>query len=51
MRDYYIVILEDCVGATNLELHEATLKNVNLHFGRLPIQIKLKSCRKGIMDG
>ena len=33
MRDYYIVLLEDCVGATDLELHEATLKNVRLHFG------------------
>ena len=33
MRDYYIVLLEDCVGATDRELHEATLKNVSLHFG------------------
>jgi ureidoacrylate peracid hydrolase len=33
MRDYYIVLLEDCVGATDLELHQATLKNVKLHFG------------------
>ena len=33
MRDYYIVLLEDCVGATDRELHEATLKNVRLHFG------------------
>jgi ureidoacrylate peracid hydrolase len=33
MRDYYIVLLEDCVGATDRELHEATLKNVGLHFG------------------
>jgi len=33
MRDYYIVLLEDCVGATNQELHQATLKNVTLHFG------------------
>jgi ureidoacrylate peracid hydrolase len=33
MRDYYIILLEDCVGATNRELHEATLKNVTLHFG------------------
>jgi nicotinamidase-related amidase len=33
MRDYYIVLLEDCVGATNVDLHKATLKNVKLHFG------------------
>jgi ureidoacrylate peracid hydrolase len=33
MRDYYIVLLEDCVGATDRELHEATLKNVRLYFG------------------
>lgn len=33
MRDYHIVLLEDCVGATDLELHKATLKNVTLHFG------------------
>ncbi|HEY7555524.1 MAG TPA: cysteine hydrolase [Candidatus Binatia bacterium] len=33
MRDYYIVLLEDCVGATNQQLHQATLKNVDLHFG------------------
>jgi ureidoacrylate peracid hydrolase len=33
MFDYHIVLLEDCVGATNLDLHEATLKNVRLHFG------------------
>ena len=33
MRDYYIILLEDCVGATDHELHEATLKNVRLHFG------------------
>jgi ureidoacrylate peracid hydrolase len=35
MRDYYIVLLEDCVGATNQELHQATLQNVTLHFGRV----------------
>ena len=33
MRDYYIVLLEDCVGATNQALHQATLQNVTLHFG------------------
>jgi ureidoacrylate peracid hydrolase len=33
MRDYHIVLLEDCVGATNQELHQATLQNVTLHFG------------------
>jgi ureidoacrylate peracid hydrolase len=33
MHDYYIVMLEDCVGATDEGLHQATLKNVKLHFG------------------
>ena len=33
MHDYYIVMLEDCVGATDDGLHQATLKNVKLHFG------------------
>jgi hypothetical protein len=51
MRDYYIVILEDCVGATNLELHEATLKNVNLHFGTITDSNQAKKLCKGIIDG
>jgi ureidoacrylate peracid hydrolase len=33
MHDYYTVMLEDCVGATDEGLHQATLKNVKLHFG------------------
>ncbi|HEY7166263.1 MAG TPA: cysteine hydrolase [Candidatus Binatia bacterium] len=33
MRDFHIVLLEDCVGATNRTLHEGTLTNVRLHFG------------------
>jgi ureidoacrylate peracid hydrolase len=51
MRDYYIVMLEDCVGATNRELHQATLKNVNLHFGTVTESNQVKKLWKGIIDG
>jgi ureidoacrylate peracid hydrolase len=46
MRDYYIVLLEDCVGATDLELHQATLKNVNLHFGTVSNSNQVKKLWK-----
>lgn len=51
MRDYYIVMLEDCVGATNQELHQATLKNVNLHFGTVTDSNQVEKLWKGIIDG
>ncbi len=31
--DYYVVFLEDCAANMNLELHNATLENVNRYFG------------------
>ena len=51
MRDYYMVVLEDCVGAANQELHRATLKNVNLHFGRVTDSNQVKKLWKGNIDG
>jgi ureidoacrylate peracid hydrolase len=32
-RDYDVILVEDCVGGTDKELHESTLKNVRLFFG------------------
>jgi len=46
MRDYYIVLLEDCVGATDRELHEATLKNVRLHFGTVSSSTEVRKLWK-----
>ncbi|MBI3092018.1 MAG: cysteine hydrolase [Candidatus Tectomicrobia bacterium] len=33
MLDYNVVFVEDCCGTTTKEEHEATLLNINLHFG------------------
>ena len=33
--DYYIVFLRDCTGAPSEELHNNTLKNIELHFGEV----------------
>lgn len=32
-RDYDIIVLKDCVAGSVADLHEATLKNVELYFG------------------
>lgn len=32
-RDYYVVMLEDCVATTSLEAHLASLNNIRRHFG------------------
>ncbi len=34
-RDYYIVCLKDCAAAPSPELHNNTLKNIDLHFGEV----------------
>ncbi|MBI2756787.1 MAG: cysteine hydrolase [Chloroflexi bacterium] len=35
MRDYYLVVADDCCAATDLALHRATLLNIQRHFGDL----------------
>ena len=35
MKDYYCTLVEDCAAAYLPELHAATLKNVDMHFGRV----------------
>jgi ureidoacrylate peracid hydrolase len=35
MKDYYIVFLRDCTSATSKELHNNTLKNIDLYFGEV----------------
>jgi ureidoacrylate peracid hydrolase len=34
-RDYDVTVIEDCVAGTMLDLHEATLKNVEIYLGEL----------------
>lgn len=34
-RDYDITVIEDCVAGTMLDLHQATLKNVEIYMGEL----------------
>jgi len=34
-RGYYAVVLEDCVGAYDLELQRYSLKNMATHFARI----------------
>jgi ureidoacrylate peracid hydrolase len=34
-RDYDITVIEDCVAGTMLDLHQATLKNVEIYLGEL----------------
>lgn len=33
MFDYYVTMVEDCAAAYDLQMHEATLKNMRNHFG------------------
>lgn len=33
MRDYHIVLVDDCCATTSVEDHEATLRNIRNHFG------------------
>jgi ureidoacrylate peracid hydrolase len=33
MRDYYVVLVEDCSAAYFADLHAAALRNIELHFG------------------
>ena len=35
MLDYGIAFLSDCSGCTSEEDHEATLRNISHHFGRV----------------
>lgn len=35
MRDYHVVLMEDCVAATTKEEHEATLHNMRNYFGHV----------------
>jgi ureidoacrylate peracid hydrolase len=35
MRDYYLVLAEDCCAATDAAAHQATLQNIERHFGVL----------------
>lgn len=33
MRDYYVVLVGDCCASSDQELHQATLRNMERHFG------------------
>ncbi len=35
MKDYYVVFLKDCTAATTEELHNSTLRNIDLYFGEV----------------
>jgi ureidoacrylate peracid hydrolase len=35
MKDYYIVVVEDCTGTSSRSAHEATLDNIRNYFGRV----------------
>lgn len=34
MRDYYVTLVEDCCASFFNDLHEATIKNMNIFFGK-----------------
>ena len=35
MKDYYIVVVDDCTGTSSRSAHEATLENIRHYFGRV----------------
>ena len=35
MRDYYVVLLEDCTANYDIDLHKTTLRNVDKYFGQV----------------
>jgi len=35
MRDYQVVLVEDCTGAPTKEEHEGTLHNMRTYFGQV----------------
>lgn len=44
MRDYYLVVAGDCCACADQELHRATLKNVERHFGLVTTVDELERC-------
>ncbi|MGH7265967.1 MAG: cysteine hydrolase family protein, partial [Candidatus Rokuibacteriota bacterium] len=50
MRDYDVVLVEDCAGAASREEHEATCRNVARHIGQVVASRRLLSCWAGRPD-
>ena len=46
MRDYYMVILQDCVSSSVPEAHEPSLKNLSRYFASLSSGDALGECWK-----
>ena len=44
MRDHYVVLASDCCAAPDPELHRATLRNVERHFGTLATLSEIEAC-------
>ena len=46
MKDYYIVFLGDCTATFSEEMHNNTLKNIDLFFGQVVNSVDVVSCWK-----
>lgn len=44
MRDYYLVMVDDCCATYDEELHRATLRNIERHFGLVVSSEELIRC-------
>ncbi|MBI4493651.1 MAG: cysteine hydrolase, partial [Chloroflexi bacterium] len=44
MRDFYLVVAGDCCATTDQELHRATLRNIERHFGLVANGADLERC-------
>lgn len=44
MKEYYIVLPEDCTASLNKEMHEASLKNISLWFGQVVQSADIYKC-------
>ena len=47
MKDYYIVFLKDCTTTFSEEMHNNTLKNIDLFFGQVVDSSEVLRCWKG----
>lgn len=48
MKDYYIVFLKDCSATFSEEMHNTTLKNIDLFFGQVVDSSEVTKCWTGL---
>ena len=50
MKDYYIVFLKDCTATFSEEMHNNTLKNIDLFFGQVVDSSDVLKCWRGYLQ-